>query len=123
MNMIIEDKAKVKVGKPLPFNIRMTDNRIVVPRGVVKHEEMKIANKEFLVNLVVLAMKNATPESYQMLLGRPWLRDAKFKHDWSRDRISLRKGKKKMYIEQNKKNPGVHAHVCQDLSYGSRSRG
>ena len=39
-----------------------------------------------------------------MLLGRPWLRDAKVKHDWNRDRISLKKGKKKVYLEfgQNK---------------------
>ena len=39
-----------------------------------------------------------------MLLGRPWLKDAKVKHDWNRDRISLKKRKKKIYMEfgQNK---------------------
>ena len=34
-----------------------------------------------------------------MLLGRPWLREAKVKHDWYKDRISLKKGKKKNYIK------------------------
>lgn len=82
----------------LPFNVRIADTRIVVPRGIVKHIRRKIANMEFLVNLVVLAIKNA-----QMLLKRPWPRDAKVKHDWDRDRISLKNGKKKMYIEFGQK--------------------
>ena len=50
---------------------------------------------EFLINLVVMAMQDSTLDAYQVLLGRPWLRDAKVKHDWNRDIISLKKGKKK----------------------------
>ena len=34
-----------------------------------------------------------------MLLGRLWLREAKVKHDWYKDRISLWNGKKMRYIE------------------------
>ena len=37
-----------------------------------------------------------------MLLGRSWLREAKVKHDWYRDKISLKEGKKKKYIECGK---------------------
>ena len=31
-------------------------------------------------------------------MGRPWLREAKVKHDWNRDRISLQRDKKKLYV-------------------------
>ena len=34
-----------------------------------------------------------------MLLGRPWLREAKVKHDWYKDMISFKKRKKNKYIE------------------------
>lgn len=106
VNVIIESIAK-ELGlewEPIPFNIRMADNRTVLPRGLVKHAKIKVGSMEYLVNLVVIAMQTPTPDSYQVLLGRPWLRDAKVKHDWNRDRISLRKGNKKTYIEfgQNK---------------------
>ena len=100
VNVITEDMA-LRIGlewEPITFNIRMADNRTMVPRGLVKHAKIRIGGMEFLVNLVVLAMQTPTPEAYQILLGRPWLRDAKVKHDWNRDRISIKKGKKKVYI-------------------------
>ena len=106
VNVITEDLA-IKLGlkwEPIPFNIRMADNRTVVPKGLIKHAKVRVGGMDYLVNLVVITMQTPTPESYQVLLGRPWLKDAKVKHDWNRDRISLKKGKKKVYIEfgQNK---------------------
>lgn len=92
---------------------------MVVPRGLIQNAKIKIGSMEFLVNLVVLTMQTPTPDSYQVLIGRPWLKDAKVKHDWNRDRISIRKGKKKAYIEfgQSKttrieKLTPLHAETC-----------
>ena len=106
VNVITEDLAN-KLGlrwEPIPFNIRMVDNRTVVPKGLIRHAKVKVGGMDYLVNLVVITMQTPTQDSYQVLLGRPWLRDAKVKHDWNRDIISLKKGKKKVYIEfgQNK---------------------
>ena len=96
--------------EPIPFNIRMADNRTVVPKGLIKHAKVKVGGMDYLVNLVVITMQTPTQDSYQVLLGRPWLRDAKVKHDWNRDKISLKKGKKKVYIEfgQNKTTRIAH---------------
>ena len=100
VNIITEDLAN-KLGlkwEPIPFNIRMADNRTVVPKGLIKHAKVKVGGMDYLVNLVVITMQTPTPDSYQVLLGRPWLRDAKVKHDSNRGRISLKKEKKKVYI-------------------------
>ena len=80
--------------EPLPFNIRMADNHTVVLKGVVKSEKMQITGIEYRVNPIVLAMKNLTADAYQMLLGWPWMRDEKVKHDWKRDQIILKKKEK-----------------------------
>ena len=106
VNVITEDLAN-KLGlkwEPIPFNIKMADNRTVVPKDLIRHAKVKVGGMDYLVNLVVITMQTPTQDSYQVLLGRPWLRDAKVKHDWNRNRISLKKGKKKVYIEfgQNK---------------------
>ena len=77
---------------PLPFNIKMADNTMVVPKGVVKSAKIQLAGIDYVVKVVVLAMKNTIAKTYQIQLGRPWLQDAKVKHDWKRDRITL-KGK------------------------------
>ena len=58
---------------------------------------IQIVGIEYVVNLVVLAM-TAVADRYQMLLGQPWLRDTKVKHDWKRDRITLKKGKRKVKL-------------------------
>ena len=106
VNVITEDLAN-KLGlrwEPISFNIRMADNRTIVPKGLIRHAKVKKEGMDYLVNLVVITMQTPTQDSYKVLLGRPWLRDAKVKHDWNRDKISLNKGKKKVYIEfgQNK---------------------
>ena len=66
-----------------------------MPKGLIKHAKVKVGGMDYLVNLVVIKMQTLTPDSYQVLLGRPWLRDAKVKHDWNRDIISLKKGRRK----------------------------
>ena len=121
VNVITEDLAN-KLGlkwEPIPFNIRMADNRTVVPKGLIKHAKVKVGGMDYLVNLVVITMQTLTPDSYQVLLGRPWLRDAKVKHDWNRDRISLKKGKKKVYIGfgQNKTTRIAHCTPLHAETY------
>lgn len=98
---VIEETTTKKMGlkwEPITFNVRMVDNHKVMPKGIVRNVRMVIKNMEFFINVVVIAMQPLSQESYQVLLGRPWLRDAKVKHDWKRDRILVRKGKKKTYI-------------------------
>ncbi len=34
-------------------------------------------------------MKNSVVDNYSMLLGKPWLRDAKVTHDWGNNLITI----------------------------------
>ena len=58
---------------------------------------------KFEIAAVILRMEDIS-EAYPLLLGRPWLRQARVKQDWQSDRITIRKGKKKLKLScaQNK---------------------
>ena len=79
----------------------------MVPKGIIKH--VQIDGLDFSGCLVVLTMKSIEV-SYQMLLGRPWLREAKVKHDRYRDKISFKKGKKKKYIQIGRNQWAIEPH-------------
>ena len=73
VNVITKDLAN-KLGlkwEPIPFNIRMADNRTIVPKGLIRHAKVKVGGMDYLVNLVVITMQTPTQDSYQVLLGRP----------------------------------------------------
>ena len=72
VNVVTEDTA-LSLGlnwEPIAFNVRMDDNTIVVPKGIIKKVKIQIDGLDFLLCLVVLTMK-FIDGSYQMLLGRP----------------------------------------------------
>ena len=91
--------------EPLPFNIGMAKNRTMVPKDVVKSTKIQIFGIQYVVNLVVLEMKNKIARTYHMLLGRPWLQDAKINHDLKRDKIFLNKGKRKFKLKLGQGRP------------------
>ena len=69
---VISETLTMKLGltwEPITFNIRMADNRIVIPKGIVRNVKIQAGNMEFLVNLVVMKMQVTIQESYQLLLG------------------------------------------------------
>ena len=64
---VISETLAISLGltwEPIMFNIRMADNRIVIPKGIVKNVKMQAGNMEFLVNLVVMKMQVMSQESY-----------------------------------------------------------
>ena len=49
VNVITEDLA-VKLGlkwEPIPFNIRMADNKTVVPKGLIKHAKVRVGGMDY----------------------------------------------------------------------------
>ena len=78
------DLPKVRDDKVAKINIsinqREADNATVIPKGIIKNVKNQVDDLDFLVCLVVLTIKS-TVRSYQILLGRPWLKEAKVKHD------------------------------------------
>ena len=82
---IITQAAFQKYGltdwEPAPFSVRMADQRRVQPVGLLKGVVIDVAGLTFTVALVVLSIVEAA-DDYNIILGRPWLRQAKVKHDW-----------------------------------------
>lgn len=84
--------------EPPPFTLGWQTTIHSFQRGIVKTIRMKVAKIFFDVNMMLITMKNNC-NTYNMLLGRSWLRVDKVKHNWHKDGISVRKAKKNVYIE------------------------
>ena len=80
-----------------PFAVKMADQRRVQPLGLVKDLDLDIAGIRFKIAAMVLKMEDISG-AYPLLLGRPWLRQAKVKQNWEHNTISLRRGKKKVRL-------------------------
>ena len=65
------------------------------PLGIVRHFEITIATLRFGIAAVVLRMEDIQ-EAYPLLLGRPWLQQAKAKHDWETDVLTIRQGNRRI---------------------------
>ena len=100
VNVVTQDTAQT-LGlswEPIALNVRMAGNTTLLPKR--DNLEFKTVDRwvGFSVRVVVLTIKSIEG-SYQILMGRPWLKEAKAEHDWYGDRISVNMGMKKKYIE------------------------
>ena len=85
--------------KEAPFRVRMADQRVVQPLGLVENIQVKTGGAKFSVSFLVLDVGDA----YSMLLGRPWLKIAEAIHDWTTNTITLRSKGKKVFLNTNPK--------------------
>lgn len=65
------------------------------PEGLLRGVVIDISGLTFAVSLVVLNVLEAD-EDYNIILGRPWLRQAKVKHNWDSHQLTARKGRRKV---------------------------
>ncbi len=83
VNIIIE-QLKLKLGllkpKPIPYNLRMVDQTITKPMGLIRDLNIYVHGIPYITTFTIL-QNSVVDFSYSMLLGRPWLRDAKVAHD------------------------------------------
>ena len=82
---------KLGIGKQLevaPFTIKMADQRKVMPLGIIKNLKITIGGLTFKITVTVMKMENQE-NCYSMLLGRPWLKQARAKHDWGKSQLVL----------------------------------
>jgi hypothetical protein len=56
--------------------------------------EMVVQGHTFTISVVILDLPHQ--DAYPILLGRPWLRSARMKHDWPRNVLTFRRGGKKI---------------------------
>ena len=71
---------------------------------------------KFEIAAVILRMEDISG-AYPLLLGRPWLRQARVKQDWQSDRITVRKGKKKLKLSVSTKK-GLRTPFRPEMAEG-----
>ena len=82
---------KLGIGKQLevaPFTIKMVDQRKVMPIGIIKNLKITIGGLTFKITVTIIKMESQE-NSYSMLLGWPWLKQARAKHDWGKNQLIL----------------------------------
>ena len=77
---IITDTLRRKLGlkkiEPAPFTIKMANQRKVMPKGNIRDVCLDVGGIIIRTTLTVIDMVS-TKDSYSLLLGRPWLKEAK----------------------------------------------
>jgi hypothetical protein len=100
---IMSEETRRKLGLQITdmatFTVKMADQRRVKPIGLIRDTKISIEGLRYATTFTVLRMED-NESSYPILLGRPWLRMAKVKHNWANDKITLRLGgtKKKVQV-------------------------
>jgi hypothetical protein len=74
--------TKLGLPKPklIPYHLRMVDQSMAKPLGIIKNLKIHIHGILYISTFIVLK-NNVVDYNYYMLLGRPWLKDAKVTHD------------------------------------------
>jgi hypothetical protein len=71
-----------------PFTIKMADQRKVTSLRIIKNLKINIGRLTFKITVTVIKMENQK-NIYSMLLGRPWLKQTRAKHDWGKNQLIL----------------------------------
>lgn len=72
----------------------MTEHSIRESIGLAEKDPIKVAGIKYKVTFVVIN----TTRSYNMLLGRPWLRMTGTIHDWGTNEIMIQVGKAQITV-------------------------
>jgi hypothetical protein len=91
VNIIIENlRLQLSLPKPnlAPYNLRLANQIIAKPLGLIR--DLKIFVHGIPYTIIFIVINNSVlNSSYSMLLGRPWLRDAKVSHDWGANTLTI----------------------------------
>jgi hypothetical protein len=87
----------------------MANQNMTKPLGIIRNLKIQIHGIPYVATFIVL-QNNVVDSSYSMLLGRPWLKDAKVTHDWGNNVIIIQGNgtiqqilvNKKLVIETNR---------------------
>jgi hypothetical protein len=88
---IIEDlKIQSGLSKPNPTfcNLLMADQTIAKPLGLIRDLKIFDHGIPYMVTFIVIN-NNVLNSNYSMLLGRPWLRNAKVSHNWGTNIVTI----------------------------------
>jgi hypothetical protein len=72
----------------MAYNLPMAYQTIAKPLGLIRGLKIFVYGIPYMVTFIVINL-NVLDFSYSMLLGRPWLRDAKVSHNWGINIITI----------------------------------
>jgi hypothetical protein len=89
---IITKQLRLRLGllkpKNTPYNLRIENKTTTKPMGLIRDLKLYVHGIPYITMFIIL-QNNVVDFSYSMLLGRPWLRDAKMAHDWGSNIITI----------------------------------
>ncbi len=74
--------------KVAPYNLRMANQTTIKPVGLIKNLKIYVHGIPYITMFIVLH-NSVVDFSYSMLLGRPWLKNAKVAHDWGSNIVTI----------------------------------
>jgi hypothetical protein len=66
----------------------MAYQTIAKPLGLIRNVKIFVHDIAYIITFIVIN-SNVLVSSYSMLLGCPWLRDAKISHDWGTNIVTI----------------------------------
>jgi hypothetical protein len=107
--------------KPTPYNMCMANQTIAKPLGLIKDLRILVHGIPYVMTFIVI-QSSVLDSSYSMLIGRPWLKDAKVSHDWGNNIITIQNVGTIKTIHVTKKLGTLTKHpkilVCNDFHFG-----
>ena len=91
VNIITEEehhRLELPKPSPTPFNLKMANGTIAKPTRLLRDVKIHIHGIPYIVTVTVIDCQTIKSD-YRMLLGRPWLRNAKVIHDWANDQVQI----------------------------------
>ncbi len=91
INIIIEQlrlRLKLPKLKLAPYNMRMADQTTIKLVRLIKDLKIYVHGIPYIIMFIVFH-NSVINYNYSMLLGRPWLRDAKMAHDWGSNIVTI----------------------------------
>jgi len=89
---IITKQLRLRLGLPkpklTPYNLRMVNQTTTKPMGLIRNLKIYVHGIPY-INTFTILHNSVVNSSYSMLLGRPWLRDAKVAHDWGNNIVTI----------------------------------
>jgi len=91
---IITKQLRLRLGLPKPkptlYNLRMVDQTTTKLVGLTRDLKIYVHDIPYITMFIVL-QNNVVDSSYSMLLGKPWLRDAKVGHNWGSNTATIQR--------------------------------
>ncbi len=72
------------------------DQHSIKPLGVLMAQPVTIGTQSFLLDFVVISLKR---RGYDAILGRGWLVQARVKHDWKKNTLSMERRGRRFIID------------------------